>query len=227
VLGNGLALLGLKYLTLIRAIALLHQHQRPRLKIEGVEHIEVTLTDIAEANRLAGEVLGRSIHEMPPQTRRFLDRLHDMVSEACAERQIEQKHYRFTQREARAFTNWTAFQVKKHLGKLVDLEYVLVHRGGRGQQFVYELVYGGEGRDGARFLMGLIDVEKLAGGELPGLYDGNREHLNGHREPPGSTEVAPLLQGGSTTPIAREASIDAAAEAIPRSTPRKYVLEAR
>lgn len=46
-----------KYLTLIRAVALLHQHQRPRRTIRqaGVEvsFIEVTPADIALANRLA------------------------------------------------------------------------------------------------------------------------------------------------------------------------------
>ena len=63
-----------KYLTLIRTIALLHQHQRPRkTTLDGndlVEYIEVDLSDIATANRLAHDVLGRSLDELPPQTRR-------------------------------------------------------------------------------------------------------------------------------------------------------------
>jgi hypothetical protein len=187
-----------KYLTLIRAIALLHQHQRPRRKVDGVEHVEVTLEDIAVANKLAAEVLGRSLDEMPPQTRRFLDMLHRMVTKACAEKQIEQRHYRFTQREARAFTGWSAFQVKKHLGKLTDLEYALIHRGGRGQQFVYELLYTGQGEDGGKFVLGLIDVEKLKSASPTSDYEENREHVNGDREPLGSPQVAPELQGGST-----------------------------
>ena len=41
------------------------------------------------------------------------------------------------------------------------MEYLLVHRGGRGQSFVYELLYEGQGDDGKPFLMGLIDVDKL------------------------------------------------------------------
>jgi hypothetical protein len=179
-----------KYLTLIRTIALLHQHQRPRRKVEGVEHVEVTLEDIATANRLAGEVLGRSLDEMPPQTRRFLDLLHEMASAACAAKEIEQRHYRFSQRDARACTGWSAFQVKKHLSKLVDLEYALIHRGGRGQSFVYELLYSGEGGEGGKFVMGLLDPSTLA-------YEDNREHSNGDREPLGSPPVAPELQGGS------------------------------
>ena len=39
---------------------------------KALEYIEVTLDDIATANRLAHEVLGRSLDELPPQTRRLL-----------------------------------------------------------------------------------------------------------------------------------------------------------
>ncbi len=67
-----------KYLTLIDAIALLHQYQRPvrsaTVGDRAVEYIEATLDDIATANRLAHEVLGRSLDELPPQTRRVLGR---------------------------------------------------------------------------------------------------------------------------------------------------------
>ncbi len=187
-----------KYLTLIRALALLHQHQRPRRLVEGVEHIEVTLEDIATANRLAGEVLGRSLDEMPPQTRRFLDLLHGMVSQTCREKKIEQRSCLFTQRQARAFSGWSAFQVKKHIARLVELEYALPMRSGRGQGFVYELVYSGEGRDGGQFLMGLIDADALRGSMLPLDYDGNREHPNGQWKPPGSPVAAPKSRHGST-----------------------------
>ena len=66
----------MKYLTLIRSIALLHQYQRPVKTTvhhgKTIEYIEVTLEDIEMANRLAHEVLGRSLDELPPQTRRLL-----------------------------------------------------------------------------------------------------------------------------------------------------------
>lgn len=180
-----------KYLTLIRAIALLHQHQRPRRMVQGVEHIEVSIGDIATANRLAGEVLGRSLDEMPPQTRRFLELLFDMVQGLCHQKKCEPRHCLFTQRQARASTGWSPFQVKKHIGRLAELEYVLPMRAGRGQQIVYELAYNGEGRDGSKFLPGLIDADALRGSLLPLDYDDNRE-------PPGSPQVAPRLRGGST-----------------------------
>ena len=187
-----------KYLALIRAIALLHQHQRPRRTVQGVLHIEVAIEDIAGANRLAGEVLGRSLDEMPPQTRRFLNLLHDMVARECEAKKYETRQCLFSQRQARAFTGWSAFQVKKHMARLAELEYVLPMRSGRGQQIAYELAYNGEGQDGTKFLMRLIDVEALRGSLLPLDYDANREHQNDGREHPGSPQVAPRERGGST-----------------------------
>ena len=92
----------MKYLTLIRAIALLHQHQRPRKTVthngRRVEYIEVTLDDIATANRLAHEVLGRSLDELPPQTRRLLLLVDEMVSGECERKKIERPDFRFSRR---------------------------------------------------------------------------------------------------------------------------------
>ncbi len=58
-----------KYLTLIDSIALLHQYQREIKTVGKLEYIEVTVSDIALANRLAHEVLGKTLDELPPQTR--------------------------------------------------------------------------------------------------------------------------------------------------------------
>ncbi len=167
-----------KYLTLIAAITLLHQYQRPvKTREHGgrqVEYIEATRDDIAVANRLAAEALGRSLDELPPQTRRFLDLLAEMVRREAEARKIEREDCRFTQRDARTFTGWTDMQVKRHLAKLADLEYLLIHRGGRGQSFVYELLYAGEGQDGGKFMLGLIDPGSLGN-------DGNRGGENTDR----------------------------------------------
>ena len=154
-----------KYLTLIETIAVMHQHQRTleRLTIDGevVECVKVELSDIEVANRLAGEVLGRTLDELPPQTRRFLTLLHEKVKALCEEQCVEMCDLRFTRRDVREWTGYRATQVFLHLARLEELEYVLRHRGGRGQSFVYELLYRGEGVDGRPFVLGLVDVEKL------------------------------------------------------------------
>jgi DNA primase len=172
-----------KYLTLIRSIALLHQHQRPVRIVEhrgeAVPYLEVTLDDIAVANRLAHQVLGRSLDELPPQTRRLLFALDRMVSEACRKEQTERKDVHFSRRAIREATGWSHTQVRVHLERLVELEYVLVHRGGRGQSFEYELLYDGRGEDGAPFLAGLIDVEALKRAPYDGNLAGSKGHLAG------------------------------------------------
>lgn len=154
-----------KYLALIRAIALVHQHQRAiqttTHRGEAKEYIEATLDDIEVANRLAHDVLGRTLDELPPQTRRLLLLLDQLVREACERLKMDRPDYRFSRREVRAVTQWGDTQLRLHLDRLVELEYVLVHRGGRGQSFVYELLYDGQGKDGKPFVPGLIDVAAL------------------------------------------------------------------
>jgi DNA primase len=156
----------MKYLTLIRTITLLHQHQRPRKTVEHrgrtVEYIEVMLDDIAVANRLAHEVLGRSLDELPPQTRRLLLLIDTMVTAECTRQKMERADYRFSRRDVRAYTGWGDTQLKIHLHRLEEMEYLLIHRGGRGQSFVYELMFAVEGGSGRPMLGGLIDMDVLS-----------------------------------------------------------------
>ena len=155
-----------KYLTLIDAIALLHQYQRvlrtAQQDGEAIEYVEATLDDIEIANRLAHEVLGRSLDELPPQTRRVLARVIEMVEARCATEQICRTQYRFSRREVREHTGLSDTQLRVHLERLTQLEYVLVHRGMRGQSFVYELVFDGPAASEAPHLSGLIDVTTMA-----------------------------------------------------------------
>ena len=134
-----------KYLTLIDAIALLHQHQREvkRLVVatsEGAEseriidYIEVTLADIEAANRLAHEVLGRLIDELPPQTRSLLNRIAGLVSERGTAQAVPRSEVRFTRRELREITHMSDTQVKVHLARLTELEYLLMHRSAQGPE---------------------------------------------------------------------------------------------
>ncbi len=154
-----------KYLTLIDSIALLHQHQRPVQKAEvdgqAVEYVEVLASDIETANRLAHEVLGRSLDELPPQSRRLLILLDEMVLAACDALAMDRSDFRFLRREIREFTGWGDTQLRVHLARLVSMEYVLVHQGGRGQSFVYELVFVPSDDELRPQLTGLIDVKEL------------------------------------------------------------------
>jgi hypothetical protein len=142
-----------KYLTLIDAIALLHQHQRTIKTLASpcgtktLRYIEAEIADIALANELAHEVLGRTLDELPPQTRKLLALLVSLVERECTARSTRRTDYRFSRRQVRESTKWGDTQLKIHLARLVELEYLLIHRGGRGQSFEYELLR----RGGASF----------------------------------------------------------------------------
>ncbi|MBK8597603.1 MAG: toprim domain-containing protein [Holophagales bacterium] len=191
-----------KYLKLIEAIALLHQYQREvkSVMVDGgelVEYVEATLDDVALAGRLAAEVLGRSLDELPPQTRRLLGHLDEMLAGLVERHGVAREDIRFSRRDVRVFTGWGDTQLKVHLARLVELEYLLIHRGGRGQSFVYELVYQGEGKDGSRFLVGLIDPHLL--GEYDSEWSGylpERSGLTAQQSAPGRGPVGPRSVGG-------------------------------
>ncbi|MFX1766173.1 CHC2 zinc finger domain-containing protein [Paraburkholderia sp. A1RI-2L] len=196
----------MKYLTLIRAIALLHQYQREHKTLthrgEALTYIEVTKADIALANRIAHEVLGRTLDELPPQTRRLLGLMQAWVNGRCVATAQKQNEFRFTRRDVREATSWGDTQLKVHLARLVELEYVIAHRGLRGLTHEYELRYDGAD-DGKPHLMGLLDAQILDN-------DANRSGLNTDRSGSGRPLVGGRSVGGRGIETSRKAMPDKA-----------------
>lgn len=161
-----------KYLNLILAIAYLFQYQRKTRTMDyspacggaggkTIEYINVTLTDIKKANNIANEVLGRSLDELSPSSRKLLTLVKQMSEKACKEKDINQKEYRFNRKKIREYSTWSDFQVRTHIRQLEELEYIYSTVGKRGKEYVYELVYKGGGEDGKPFLIGLTDIKQL------------------------------------------------------------------
>jgi hypothetical protein len=196
-----------KYLALIRSVALLHQYQRTKKTAsyngKPLEYIEVTLDDIAVANRLAHEALGRSLDELPPQTRSLLLLVDEMVTKVCEEQKIARSEYHFSRREVRQYTGWGDTQLRVHLSRLEQMEYLLVHRGGRGQSFVYELVFERQEDSSKPMLAGLIEVEKLKNCNYDVNLAGARSQSAGATRPQ-SGPVAARLRGEESPATARE-----------------------
>lgn len=200
-----------KYLTLIDTIALLHQHQRTiRTARDGdgaaLEYIEVTWEDIEQANRLTHEVLGRSLDELPPQTRRLLTLVAAMVAECGVALALARKDIRFSRKDVREKTGWGDTQLKIHLGRLAELEYLLVHRAERGQGYVYELLYDGDGSTGAH-LIGLLDAGALS------AYDKRRSGQERAQSAPGRPSVGGWSATGrgaasAAKPVPARAAVD-------------------
>jgi hypothetical protein len=155
-----------KYLNLIRAVAFLRQFQKKLHKHtasgQTVEYIEVDREDIRIADRVACEIMGRSLDDLNAVSRNLLVQLEKMVrarlrkdpppesgDDRAALGSVE-----FTRREIREFTGWPHVRVHRYLKQLIDQEYVLESSRGRGRTS-FRLAYEGQGKDGSRFVLGL------------------------------------------------------------------------
>jgi DNA primase catalytic core len=154
-----------KYLGLIKAIAFIHQYQREIKSIGNnggmIQYIEVTIDDIEKANKLAGEILGRTLDELSPPSRLLLRMIREMVETRRKEQKNDPGEYRFSRKDIREWSRWSDFQIKCHVRQLEDLEYLYSITGKKGKEYVYELLYPGGGEDGRSFLMGLTSIEQL------------------------------------------------------------------
>jgi len=183
-----------KYLTLIDAIALLHQFQREIRTLPGGQlgagpacrFIEVTLDDIALANQLAPEILGRSLDELPPQTRRLLNYIRDLVKKKQAKPVPT-----FSRRELREHCGWSLTQVSVHLERLVALEYLALRHGRLGSAFVYEILFDLDTPEAVAHI-GLIEVAKLRHDYKAGVSGFSAGVPGQNGQVSGGVEIAPL-----------------------------------
>lgn len=87
--------------------------------------------------------------------------IREMVEARCKEQKIDPRDYHFSRRDIRDWSRWSDFQIKCHVRQLEDLEYLYSITGKKGKEYVYELIYAGEGEDGKPFLLGLTSIEQL------------------------------------------------------------------
>ena len=96
---------------------------------KAVTYIEATEADVAAAESICAGVLSTTTDELSPSTRRLLGAVVDFSATHGP---------RFTRRALRDATGLGDSQLKVHLARLVDLEYVTANRAGPAT--TYELV---------------------------------------------------------------------------------------
>jgi energy-coupling factor transporter ATP-binding protein EcfA2 len=183
-----------KYLALINAIALLHQHQRETKRAADgeaeVEYVEVTLEDIALANELAGEVLKRSLDEVSPPVRGMYREFRALCKRRADEAACRPDQVQLSRREIREATGWSDWQVRTYCQQLADMEYLYAVSGNNGKRFVYELAFYTDDEEESSGLRGLVSVEQLK--------QQLKENGNGASVPPA---VASAKRGVNTTSV--------------------------
>lgn len=122
-----------RFISLIKAIALIYQHQR-----EGEGALEATRQDYELAKGLAQTVMGNVLNELPRPLAQFYDLLKKKIEEKANGLIVED--YAFTKRQVRVWLGLPDHIVKKYMKALEDLEYVQIKRSIRGSRHYYWLV---------------------------------------------------------------------------------------
>jgi hypothetical protein len=84
-----------------------------------------------------------------------------LVETLAKERATPRAEVRFTRAQVRAITGQSDTRCRMHLDRLAAMEYLLVHRGQRGQSYEYELLHDAPADADGPHLAGLIDVAAL------------------------------------------------------------------
>jgi len=183
-----------KYLLLIRAVALVHQHQR---KIEDGA-VVVEPQDIEIAGRIADEAMGQSLYDLSPPSRRLLLEIRDWRPTG-----------EFSQRELREKVGWKKTQLAGHVKELVEAEY-LVRRAASGQggrRVRYVLDWDGRGLDGEKFFKATAATSGSSGtsgtsGSRPAHFRSASGRAKPSREAP--TDAAEGTSGPDVRPSAEK-----------------------
>jgi len=165
-----------QYLNLINTVAFLRQKQKQvktcssEAAKEALRYVEVDETDIEIGNRLAIEVLDRTLDELSipardllSQVDRMLDhRMKRIIEKEGKDTTVLKRDLTFTRRNLRDHTGWTQTRLRNHLRELLELEYLVLDSGGNGRtlQF-YRLLHTGKNSDGSAFIPGGTGAEGL------------------------------------------------------------------
>jgi hypothetical protein len=132
-----------RFLSLIEAVAFLHQFQRPRREVmaqgQRVTYIEAAPEDYEHAYRLALKVLWVSLDELSRWGRELIDIMRAQANEVMEEAGVTQNDITWTRRQLRETLNWPDRRLRDCLDELVSLEHLQTVGGSKGKTFIYAL----------------------------------------------------------------------------------------
>lgn len=126
-----------RFLTLVEASALLHQHQRERGQTEdGTAYVLAELADYRTAYSLIRRVLEATFHELSQSARELWDVARAYALERSRQSPAEVV---FTRRDLRQTCALQDHVLRIALAELVEMEYLAVVSGSNGKAFHYRL----------------------------------------------------------------------------------------
>jgi hypothetical protein len=147
-----------RFLSLIEAVAFLHQAQREEKQKNGMPYIEATVEDYEKAYDLAKVVLGHSLQDISKPANDVYVNVKKIVKEKAKKAGVSQTEYTFTRREIREEMNIPDHRLRRMLEELADMEYIVRVGGKQGKRVYYSLA---ELADSSTVMNGLTTPEEL------------------------------------------------------------------
>jgi len=147
-----------KYLILMDCITLLFQNQRELIERNGVKMIKTHLIDVALANFIAKRIFTKSLDELPPQTRHFLNQIKDFILTESKKENIDPVNCWIYRRQMREITGLSNNRVHEHAHRLENYDYLSCRKDHGG--FAYRMIYF-EKNGHARSALSLVEIKIL------------------------------------------------------------------
>ena len=149
-----------RFLNLIEVLAYLHQYQRKRKVIHGVEVILAGIEDYTLALTLAKDLLAETFRDCQKPLRDLLTHIEAMLKARAEKEKQPLNALLFTRKDVREFTGLPHQRIKRLFSELEEYEYISVDKGPSGSRNTYSLVAGPEQ---AAALAGLLSPAELKG----------------------------------------------------------------
>jgi len=145
-----------KYLSLIKSITILHQHQRKKgtlKRADGtrVEYVLVDKKDVELALKLGRDLFYRNVDDVSPTGRALLAGIAELVQEkyealkeSDPKEEFLMSQIPFTRKELRERMGWSEAQVRRNIIHLVELGYLGMLKGRWGATYRYVMLDDGK-----------------------------------------------------------------------------------
>jgi len=121
-----------RFMTMIEVSAILHQHQRKREIINGIEYLVADIEDYAVAFRLTSNILGQTIKQISPRAEQLIHAIENHMEDF--------EDSTFTRREIADLMEWDIKTITKYISECEKLGLLDVDSGGRGTSYKYRFI---------------------------------------------------------------------------------------
>jgi hypothetical protein len=145
----------MKHLSLIQALILLHEQEKPKSSQsctkQNIYSFEITNEKINLANKLAHEILSSGLPDLSSECNFLLLLIEQIVEKICVLYQLQQSDCYLGFEDIQRYTGWDRLKLKSYLKHLWGKKYIEIC--GTGFARVYKLSYVRQKRKVQYFLM--------------------------------------------------------------------------